>query len=103
MEYLDEFLLPGRVGHFLAIVSFVASLVATFSFFKAIRPESYETGKNWQRMARWAFAVESVAVAGLFITLYYIISSHLFEYKYAWQHSSKSLQMEYLLSCFWEG
>ncbi|MFY7901238.1 MAG: cytochrome c biogenesis protein CcsA, partial [Chitinophagaceae bacterium] len=29
--------------------------------------------------------------------------NHLFEYKYAWQHSDKSLQAEYLLSCFWEG
>lgn len=103
MEYIGEFLLPGQIGHFLAILSFVASLVATFSYFKAIHPESYETGKSWQKLARIAFAVESLAVAGLFITLYYIISSHLFEYKYAWQHSSKSLQMEYLLSCFWEG
>jgi cytochrome c-type biogenesis protein CcmF len=103
MDYIGEFLLPGQIGHFLAILSFVASLVATFSYFKAIQPESYETGKSWQKLARIAFAVESIAVAGLFITLYYIISSHLFEYKYAWQHSSKSLQMEYLLSCFWEG
>jgi cytochrome c-type biogenesis protein CcmF len=103
MEYIGEFLLPGQIGHFLAILSFVASIVATFSFFKAIKPESYETGKSWQKLARIAFAVESLAVLGLFITLYYIISSHLFEYKYAWQHSSKSLQMEYLLSCFWEG
>jgi cytochrome c-type biogenesis protein CcmF len=103
MDYVGELLLPGQIGHFLAILSFVASLVATFSFFKAIRPESYETGKTWQRLARWAFAVESLAVAGLFITLYFIISGHHFEYKYAWQHSSKSLQVEYLLSCFWEG
>ena len=36
-------------------------------------------------------------------SLYYIISTHLFEYKYAWQHSSRALQVEYLLSCFWEG
>jgi cytochrome c-type biogenesis protein CcmF len=103
MEYVGEFLIPGKIGHFLAVLSFVASLVATFSFYKAIKPESYETGKTWLKLARWAFAIESIAVLGLFITLYYIISSHLFEYKYAWQHSSRSLQIEYLLSCFWEG
>ena len=26
-----------------------------------------------------------------------------FEYKYAWQHSSRTLEVKYLLSCFWEG
>ena len=30
-------------------------------------------------------------------------SNHLFEYKYAWQHSSRSLEPKYLLACFWEG
>lgn len=103
MDYVGELLLPGRLGHFLAVLSFVASLVASFSFFKAVKPESFETGKTWKRIARWAFAAETIAVLGMFATLYYIISSHLFEYKYAWQHSSRSLQVEYLLSCFWEG
>lgn len=103
MEYVGEFLVPGRIGHFLAILSFVASLVATVAFYKAIRPESFDTGKSWLKIARTAFALETIAVIGMFGVLYYIISSHLFEYKYAWQHSSRSLQVEYLLSCFWEG
>src|SRR6266496_2689116 len=34
---------------------------------------------------------------------FYVINSHFFEYKYAWQHSSRSLETKYLLSCFWEG
>src|SRR5918993_4956500 len=42
-------------------------------------------------------------IGHFFVTLYYIISNHLFEYKYAFQHSSRALQVEYLLSCFWEG
>ena len=103
MEYLGEFLLPGQIGHFLVILSFVASMVATFSFFKAVKPVSFGTGNSWLKIARTAFAIESVAVLGIFITLYFIISQNLFEYKYAWQHSSKTLQVEYLLSCFWEG
>ncbi|MEK7199331.1 MAG: cytochrome c biogenesis protein CcsA, partial [Bacteroidota bacterium] len=39
----------------------------------------------------------------VFAALYYIISQHLFEYKYAYTHSDKSLQVEYLFACFWEG
>lgn len=103
MEYIGEFLLPGQLGHFLAVLSFVASLLATYAFYRANRPESFGSGQSWLRLARFAFAAETIAVLGLFIVLYYIISSHLFEYKYAWQHSSRALQVEYLLSCFWEG
>jgi cytochrome c-type biogenesis protein CcmF len=47
--------------------------------------------------------METVSVISIFAILFYIISNHLFEYKYAWQHSSKSLEMKYLLACFWEG
>ncbi|HEX5026412.1 MAG TPA: cytochrome c biogenesis protein CcsA, partial [Agriterribacter sp.] len=39
----------------------------------------------------------------IFVTLYIIIYNHYFEYKYAHQHSKRSLPVKYLLSCFWEG
>jgi cytochrome c-type biogenesis protein CcmF len=103
MEFIGEQLLPGQLGHFLAVLSLVASLIATISYFKATQAALGDDAKSWQRIARTAFAVETICVVGLFVVLYYIISAHLFEYKYAWQHSSKSLQVEYLLSCFWEG
>ena len=54
-------------------------------------------------MARGAFIVEVVSVFAIFGILFYIIYNHLFEYKYAWQHSSRTLEVKYLLSCFWEG
>ncbi len=34
-QFIGENLLPGQVGYFLSVLSFVASLVATFSFAKA--------------------------------------------------------------------
>ena len=103
MEFVGEHLLPGQLGHFFAILSLVASLVATVAFFKATnRLETFEQ-KSWIRIARIAFLIETISVLALFAVLYYIISTHLFEYKYAWQHSSRDLQVEYLLSCFWEG
>ncbi len=103
MQFLGEHLLPGQLGHFFAILSLVASLVATLSFFKATNSNDIDGKRSWIRMARAAFFVETVSVIAIFICLYYIISNHLFEYKYAWQHSSRALQVEYLLSCFWEG
>ena len=103
MEFKGEHLLPGQIGHFFAILSLVASLVATVAFFKAANMVELKERNGWARIARVAFLLETLAVIGIFSSLYFIISTHLFEYKYAWQHSSRSLQAEYLLSCFWEG
>jgi hypothetical protein len=35
MDYIGEHRLPGQLGHFFIVLSLVASLVATFSYFKA--------------------------------------------------------------------
>lgn len=108
MPYQGEYLLPGQLGHFLILLSFVASIVATIAYCKAtlcstMQSQSTVICSSWKQLARGAFILQALCVVGAFITLYYIISNHLFEYKYAWQHSSKALQIEYLLSCFWEG
>ncbi|HNF28805.1 MAG TPA: cytochrome c biogenesis protein CcsA [Chitinophagaceae bacterium] len=103
MKYIGEHLLPGQIGHFFIVLSLVASLVATFAFYFASKQNILEVKKSWLKFARIAFLLESISVLAVFVLLYYIISHHLFEYKYAWQHSDKQLQLEYLLSCFWEG
>jgi cytochrome c-type biogenesis protein CcmF len=103
MEFVGEHLLPGQIGHFFTILSLVASLVATVAFFKATNTHEISTKQSWIKIARISFLLETISVLAIFIALYYIISTHLFEYKYAWQHSSRALQVEYLLSCFWEG
>ncbi len=102
MNYIGEHLFPGQLGHFFAILSLMASLVATVAFFKASRLEGAQR-QSWIKLARTAFLIETIAVLVIFATLYYIISHHLFEYKYAYTHSDKSLQTEYLFACFWEG
>jgi len=103
MNYIGEHLLPGQIGHFFAVLSLMASLVAMVAFAKAFRSTSFPEKQSWLRMARVAFFVETVCVVSLFITLYYVISHHFFEYKYAYTHSDKGLQVQYLLACFWEG
>ncbi len=103
MEFIGEHLLPGQTGHFFTILSLVASLIATIAFYKASGNSIIAERNSWLRLARAAFFLETISVLAIFISLYYIISNHLFEYKYAWQHSSRALQVQYLLSCFWEG
>jgi len=103
MDYIGEHLLPGQIGKFFAILSLVASLVATIAFFKANYEKDLLQKRSWLKLARISFLLETISILALFGTLYYIISNHLFEYNYAWQHSDKRLQIEYLPKSFWVG
>src|SRR5688572_8868187 len=103
MDYIGEHRLPGQLGHFFIVLSLVASLVASFAYFKASRSKELIDAGYWKKLARYSFITEAVSVVAIFGILFFIISNHLFEYKYAWQHSSRSLEAKYLLSCFWEG
>jgi cytochrome c-type biogenesis protein CcmF len=103
MDYIGEHLLPGQLGQFFIVLSLVASLVATFSYFKSAQSKIEIDSIYWKRLARLSFIIESFSVFAIFGILFYIIYNHLFEYHYAWKHSSLSLEFKYLLACFWEG
>ncbi len=102
MNYIGEHLLPGQIGHFFTILSFVVSLVATISFYKATKAVIPDEKKSWLHLARVSFLIEVVCIIGTFFLIYFIISNHYHEYFYAWNHSSRSLQKEYLLAAIWE-
>src|ERR1700722_15611704 len=102
MEYIGEHLLPGKIGHFFALLSFAASFVAVIAYFKATNAKTTEEESSWRRMARWAFFIDVFSVFAVFGTIVYIIANHLFEYNFAWEHSSRSMPLQYLLSCIWE-
>jgi cytochrome c-type biogenesis protein CcmF len=103
MEFIGENLLPGKLGHLFVILSFVSAILAGFSFYKSSNAELSEEKNNWKKLGRISFYVQAFSVLAIFALLFFIIRNHLFEYKYAWQHSSRALEMKYLLSCFWEG
>lgn len=80
------------------------ALLSCFSYFRAAQTEkNVSSGRSWLLIGRNSFILHTAATFGIFFTLFYIITNHLFEYHYAWQHSSLSLPPKYLLSCFWEG
>lgn len=103
MDYIGEHLLPGQIGHLATILSFSASLLATVAFFKANKLTAPAEKQSWLRLARICFAIETIAVVAILSSIYYILANHLFEYKYAWEHSDKTLQTQYVFSCLWEG
>ncbi len=104
-QFIGEHLGPGQLGHFFVITSFVASLFSFFSYFRSATSGDAALNSNntWLKLARTGFIIHAASLVSVFVTLFYIITNHLFEYHYAWEHSSKSLPGKFLLSCFWEG
>lgn len=103
MDYFGEHRLPGQLGHFFIVLSIIASLVATVSYFISAQSKDEINAGQWKKLARYAFLTEVFSVFAILGLLIYIIHSHLFEYKYAWQHSSRALEFKYILACLWEG
>ncbi len=93
----------GNFGHLFIILSFVASVVATFGYFKSVQTANLIQQESWKRFSRYAFYTHGVAVLGVIAVLFSIIYNHYFEYHYAWSHSSRALPVYYIISCFWEG
>src|SRR5689334_13054946 len=99
MDFIGEHLLPGKLGHFFLLLSFVSSIGASVCYFLSTqRSRTLANGSlllsaddQWKKLARLFFVTEVVSVFAIFGLLFFIISHHYFEYKYAWQHSSKSL------------
>ncbi|NDF97365.1 MAG: cytochrome c assembly protein [Chitinophagia bacterium] len=103
MSYTGEHLIYGQLGNFFIVLSLVAAGVATFSFARATRPQEPTDQLAWLRLGRIAFITQSTAVFAIFGLLVYLLQQHLFEYHYAWKHSSRSLEFKYLLAAIWEG
>ena len=72
IQFLDEHLFPGQLGYFLTILSLVASLVATYSFARAFFSKEISLQAQWEKLAKIAFIIESVAVVACFVVLFYI-------------------------------
>ncbi|MGC4103917.1 cytochrome c biogenesis protein CcsA [Ferruginibacter sp.] len=103
MQFDGEHLLPGQLGHFFVILSFVASLIATIAYFNASRVKELTDKQSWIRFARTAFITQLVSVVIIFAIIFYICSHHYFEYMYAYKHAAKELESKFLLACIWEG
>jgi cytochrome c-type biogenesis protein CcmF len=103
MNYIGENLLYAQIGQFFILLSFFASLLAFWGFYKATMAKDIQEKASWKRFARIAFVTEVASVLGILVTLFFIIFNHRYEYYYAFKHSDNHLQFKYLLSCFWEG
>jgi len=103
IQYAGEHLLPGIIGKISVFTAFIFAFTATIAYFVAAQQKEQSLADSWKRYARISFGIHALGIAGIIGALFFIIQQHLFEYHYAWQHSSRALPPKYLLSCFWEG
>jgi cytochrome c-type biogenesis protein CcmF len=93
----------GDLGHFFVILSFIAALVAFFSYLRNVTSSSLEMKEQWRINGRIAFYIHVASVIGIAVALFVIISNHYFEYHYAYNYSDRKLPTHYLISTFWNG
>lgn len=93
----------GHLGHFFIIFSFFSALLSFLTYFAAEFSTEEANKKGWQRIGRFSFISHGTAVFGVFVLLFIMILNHMFEYHYAWRHSSTTLPLKYIISSFWEG
>jgi cytochrome c-type biogenesis protein CcmF len=111
IQYVGEWLSIGNLGHLFSLIGLFAAVLASISFWQSVQTEQYADAPSqnstlsasWLRMGRIGFGINAFSVFMIGIILFYLIFNHRFEFKYVWQHSSTSLPVYYMISCFWEG
>jgi len=99
IDFNNEWLWLGNLGQAMVWVLFVTALVSTIFYYSNTKNDT-DSFKGW---ARVSINVHFISVIAIFAILFSIIFFHRYEYYYAWRHSSNSLPVYYMISCFWEG
>ncbi|GIV27740.1 MAG: cytochrome c assembly protein [Bacteroidia bacterium] len=97
IEYVGERLWAGQFGHFLVIILFVSSLFSAIIYWLSKKEEKLI------KTARLFLYVHFVSVVSIFLLMVWMLFHHYFEYQYVWQHSNRSMDKQFILSCLWEG
>ncbi len=103
MEYIGEHLLPGQIGRFAIVLSFVASLLAVAAYYFATQRRDTEEYTSWRKIGRFGFILHGICVFWIIGTIFYIMTNQYYEYQYVQAHVSEDLDFKYIFSAFWEG
>ena len=101
MEYIGEHLLPGNIGYLLVFISFAASILAAFAYYRSFKSIDPAEQDSWKRLGRISFLIDAVSVIGVFVILYYLIANHRYEYQYVYKNSGNDLEPKYIFSSLW--
>lgn len=104
MNNLGERLWVGYWGESFVGLAFVMAFFGAIAFFMATQKrQNLSLSADWQRMARVAFGLHSLAIFAVIGLIFTLQINKYFEYKYAYDHVSEDLPLRYLFSAFWEG
>ncbi len=99
LTFNNEWLWLGNLGQAFIILTFLSAVASMIFFFKHEKTQDIA----FKKAARRSYWLHSFSVVAIFSVLFAIIFFHRYEYYYAWRHSSNSLPVYYMISCFWEG
>ena len=102
LPYIGEQIGWQYAGNSFVFLSFVAALLASFSYLQSANSNELENGP-WKKLGRIAFSLHSFAVIGIMSTMFCMIFKHLYQYHYVWEYSNDAMPRRYTLACFWGG
>ncbi len=92
--------MAGVIGHLLVLTAFVACGLAGVAYYRSTKDQ---LSTHWRRTARAAWVAMTVGSIVAFAILGYLVVTHQFQYGYVYEHSSRSLPVQYLISSTWAG
>lgn len=102
MQYIGELLLPGQIGHFAVVLSFVAALTAMVAYFRSTQLRDTPESDSWRNIGRFAFLVHGLSTLTVIGSLFYILVQKRYEYEYAWANIADDLPVQYVFAAFWK-
>lgn len=103
IDYIGEHLFPGQLGHFLVILAFVSSVLATIAYVRSVFCKTDSDRESWRRLGRSAYLVQFFSVFGILFSLLWIIFHHYFEYQYVWEYTKRDQSLQFLWASVWNG
>lgn len=99
MEYLNEHLWLGQLGHLLIIIAFTATLFSGVAYFLSRK----EGNESFKKIGSFLYNIHVISLLGVVALFAFMIIQHYYEYQYVWKYSSNEMQFKYIFSCFWAG
>ncbi|MEN9393911.1 MAG: hypothetical protein RL362_132, partial [Bacteroidota bacterium] len=91
IQYLNEHIWPGVLGHFFVVLAFVSAIGATIAYYF----DENQPGLDWKLWARRAYYTHIVSIVGIVVMMLWILLNHHYEYKYAFDHLNSSMPLKY--------
>lgn len=102
IAYIGEHLIPAFLGRGLIYLSLFAGIISLFFYTQQLKRTS-KVSLRKRNLGRIFYLVQTFAIVGVSVTLFYLILNHYFEFAYVFKHSSSLMPGKYIISSFWAG